>query len=860
MRSFGSAFGILLSASAVSGCGHTFNQVARYDSASADARGTITLSDPKLYTREALINERAADVAWIDRLISASESIPFTPDLVRELEQITAFSASLGLRFDPAAALNYRRARETGDVQQEIDLLKLQLQLEQLRRDAELFRAALPAQTSPSNAGLGTIGDGGPGQASGGVTAASVAELSAAVEKLMGSLTSRLDAEGRPANVTTTKASPFDDFRDRTAYREMLKSARNAARLDDLHDSGDARLIRLNFQASVIPDPAFPRSLGAVQMRVLPQQQRPTQAQLLAWLDHVNMSPQFRSADGRRIGGRLAGRSSDEFFSVVEIGGIDLLLPVTLGPDGRSQDPSLVLRRARLGDAGVDGHVQFGLDQLSSADQARVAALEAELCGPGSSADPQVRIASGRIAYALEAAYDRELAASYLQLARRISGKFGISWSGDDLLARADQAAGFRSQLLARLRSRPECSGVVGRYDGDPVTRRWAGVEATDFGGDDIRIYEVGPREQVQQVSTVARSASGLALAAAIAGSAPGSGVAGEAAAGYSRQAAGRAAALERVPSVVGYSTAGDGVFGWVLGPRATLDPRGRVAMDQLLKPYDLAVDLSVPGWWSELDLEITSVWAPSPNLLAGGRLSGEPRRIKVPLSRDPEEAITQFLLEGNRRGVKITSVRGGPVSACASSTLLITGQNLWRAEKVLVLGQLLSGDAVKIAPDMDAILVTVPPIAPLPKGNQELALHVLTPLGSRTTSDFQYIPEPSGDGCKPAKAAAAAAADSVTISTVSPPLDFVVPSKFTIDVTGTNLGKVESVKLHNQAGDVTVAQGGKSLSVRFDEDDTGAIPPSDNVALEFFEKGKEGEPGKLVGSRMARIRKKGGD
>lgn len=849
---------ILLGASALSGCAGTFNQSLRYDAGVANAPGTITLSDPKLYRSESLINERADEVAWIDGLIADSRSkVVFKPDLIRELEQITAFSASLGLRFDPAAALNYRRARETGDVQQDIDVLKLQLQLEQLRRDAELFRAGLPTQKESLNQELGMLGDGTVPPASGGTTAATATQLQGSIDKLLTGLGDTLRAEGKPPTLTTVTTNPFDDFRDRAAYRDLLKTARNAAKLDELHDSGNARLVRLNFQASVIPDPKYPKSLGAVQMRLVQSGRRqPSGEQLRDWLEYVNTAVQFRSQNGWRLGGRLAGRSSDGSFEVVSIGPIELLLPVTLRADGRPQDPSTVISRSLLLDAQDTGIIQAALNDLSRTPSAETAAVEREICSPSSSGNEAARRAAEAISYALQVAYDQEQAGLWVTLARKVAAKYGAVWSGPDATQRLERASSLRAQLLARLRARAECAAALAPFQKDLT---WTAVAASDFGGSGIRIYEVGPREQVQQVSTAARSASGLALAAAVAASAPGSGAAGEAAAGYSRQAMGRASALERVPAVVGYSTAGEGLFGWVIGPRASLDPKGRVDMQQLLKPYDLSVDLSIPGWWSELELDITTTWAPSSALLAGGALPGAPQRIKVPLANFPEQAITNYLLEGGRKDVRIVSVQGGPVNGCMPSTLLIQGDNVWRTEKVMVIGQIVGGEAIKIAPDMRGVLVTVPAIAPPPKGSVKRVLYLMTPLGTEETTEFEYLPEPTGEACKLPKAAAAASPDAVSIASVSPLLDFEVPAKFTIDVTGANLGKITAVKLHNQAGNLNVSAGGKVMTVRFSEDDTGGIPSSDNVALEFFEKAKDGGPDKLVDTRRARIRRKQG-
>ena len=205
---------------------------------------------------------------WLNQLLESSKTIDFKPEIARDVEQITAFAGALGLSFDPAAALNYRRASETGDIQQQIQVAKLQLQLDQLKRDAELVRSKFASQTDPVNASLGAASASAPAAAVSANVSASVEQFKAAVDKLSASLATRLDIEGKPPTIAQTSINPADAFRDRSAYRDLLKSARNAVSLDDLHDSGGSALIRLNFQASVLPDRETSNIPGVIQMKI----------------------------------------------------------------------------------------------------------------------------------------------------------------------------------------------------------------------------------------------------------------------------------------------------------------------------------------------------------------------------------------------------------------------------------------------------------------------------------------------------------------------------------------------------------------------------------------------------------------
>jgi hypothetical protein len=104
----------------------------------------------------------------------------------------------------------------------------------------------------------------------------------------------------------------------------------------------------------------------------------------------------------------------------------------------------------------------------------------------------------------------------------------------------------------------------------------------------------------------------------------------------YARSAAQTAAALERIPLVVGFSdrrhddappraavgrpreTVGRPVqpnatiksdapqFGWVFGPKVRFDSQQqRFLFEQTLSSYDVASDVSVPSWWPRVELEV---------------------------------------------------------------------------------------------------------------------------------------------------------------------------------------------------------------------------------------------------------------
>lgn len=847
---------------ALAGCATPFAEVPRYDMSVRNAEGSISLSDAKVYTREALISERAADVAWINGLIKESENpekIQFTPDIVREVEQISAFAAGLGLKFDPAAAVNYQRNQETGEIQQEIAVMRLQLQLEQLRRDAELFRARLIEQTEVATANLGAVGSADPAAASSAVSASAANQLEAAIDNMMTTLTSRFGADvkgplGLPAGM---RSSPIDDFRDRTAYRDLLKSARNAAGLDDLHDAGGNQLIRLNFQATAIPDRKNLRSLGIVEVSI---DRGAATKSLYGFLQRalrvLNGDPKYRDETKRRflateLVARLAATGN---FQLVTIGSdrensLDILAPVQRDVNGSQLAPQYILSRASW----VDAQLVESMERLTSAIQndevagssvVAMAACKDEVEGWGQ----QFRFAD-------ELTRFRLLSHHYFLIAREASRSLGVSINlPAEFQNTYDRSTSLRNRLDNAL-SRADCKLNAEEMANLPTNpySDWAALPPVGDLETLVRVYEVGPREQAQQISTQARAANSLALAASIAASAPGSGQAADAALGYSRQATGKAAALERVPSVVGYVPGGTGIFGWVIAPKATVDPKGELSMEQMLRPYDLTVDLSVPGWWTHLPLKVRRVWAPSPLAIANGHgldsdaeNSADKQKktfdLTVPLPQR-EDAMKQFvetLLPESWRPVTIDNFTGGKINACNAVDLYLEGENLWRAEAIMVMGKTLRGDAIRIAPDMRGIFVTVPPITDKTLSDDRL-VRVFTRYREAVSSkNVAFDDSITGDACQ-SKKEDVVDPDAVVIETFSPD-DISVPSAFDLVVTGKNLKKIVEVTLGAQVGTIKPEGNDGSIRVIFTRDNTSSINSSVSVPLMFYQRDKDGK------------------
>ena len=882
---------VLLIALATSGCVTPFAQDITFDKKAYNAPGSIAVSDGRLYGRSLLVDERRDDLAWLNDQITKSKTAVFAPEIVREVEQISSFAAALGLKGDPAAGLNFRRDKEIGDIQQDIAVERVKLELEQLRADAKLFREKLAEQKDPVNTNLGQSSNASVADATNGVSAAAADQLMKAIDRLLPALKDRLDKADSPLARSATGASlsPYDEFRDRKELRDSLKSERNAAALDELHDVGGSALYRVNFLVTVVPDPKYLRSMGVVQLTPLAVKMDSTATKdfLFQWLRHTNLA----ARDGATAGGQQE-ETAFRFLEqadylqrfILEIGpartcrGVveselinlnpgctraSIYFPAILNENGAEVDLAKLfveIEDPPATDSAVATIRPFAAAQgvlgfWRKSDPARNVRFLEQSCkgvrAPDLNADfVQIQSAIG-LAKALLSNID------LFKSAERAITDAGLSAGGlTAKIRQEDEAQNFLAQIDADLASVPECIGR--RFAVSPTQRPnqfWGRLaERLKSTGGSIRVYDIAPREKSQQISTVARSANSLALAASAAANVPGAGVGGEAALNYSRQAIGRAQALERIPSVVGYVSAGrrkdqngqaedppsDGAntrFGWVFGPRSRIDPKkAEIRVEHTYEEHNLSVDLIAPFWASKLQLQSDTVWGPSPTALAHGEIStGSPRIIDVPLSKNAADfaTFTDFLL-GSAPMLAANPKATGLVNACSESYVTVTGRNLWRTTEVVVMGGLIEGANVRILPSMQGILVKVPRIV-LPKGSLiEQKMTVLSPYNT-VTVPIEYQDEPSGDTCSAKPAAATADTKAPKFAAFSPDrLEFPVPSKFRITVTGENLGVIDAVLLHGQKGELKKDGEGKELTIDFTRETSSGIPAPDIVKLEF--------------------------
>ena len=251
---------------------------------------------------------------------------------------------------------------------------------------------------------------------------------------------------------------------------------------------------------------------------------------------------------------------------------------------------------------------------------------------------------------------------------------------------------------------------------GDSTHNRLAKGNAYAFG--------TTPMELAQRLSTTASTAASMELAVALAAKLKTEMGGAQAASNYMRSVGQTAASLERLPLVIGFSdrtkesakaelnSPGVAKFGWIFGPKARLDAtQQRFVFEQSVGSYDVAADISVPSWWPRVDLKVETAWIANwygASVLGQAKDTKSMRLISVPLplNRADLDGLTKFLMKDVRRPTEttaISSVEPTVISACANDvTILIYGANVWRSAEVYLGG--VRSTEIKVLPDMEGI------------------------------------------------------------------------------------------------------------------------------------------------------------
>lgn len=200
---------------------------------------TIVVSDPQLYARETLINDRREEFEYLGKLLTESadrSKVTFSPQVIRDISVVSAL----------------RAAAQAGSA------------------DSDTGSNATNSQ--PANTSNNSTATPDPTK----------------------------QAQNVKADSSKLESSPQEAFRDRQAYRGDLRAALASVNLDDLHDLGGNSLFRLQFKVGIFPG-EIKNKFGAAQLTIQRPALKREDIQTIyrTWLGHITSRINHFDDDGR---------------------------------------------------------------------------------------------------------------------------------------------------------------------------------------------------------------------------------------------------------------------------------------------------------------------------------------------------------------------------------------------------------------------------------------------------------------------------------------------------------------------------------------------------------------------------------
>lgn len=817
----------------------------------------IVLSDPQIYSRETLVDDRREEIEYLRTLLEGSKTVEFEPQIRRQMSVVTALAGELGIKFDPVAGGAVAGAADLAQLEQQIQVTRLQAELLGAQRQLDAVRAGGEAAAAPDTPGEAPTFSGPNPEA--------LQKINERVNALSGKLDSALEKMATETRKAQTTASPTELFRDRQAYRSELRAALDEVNLDDVHDAAGNSLYRLQFRATVFPgkkkdkfgvarltvrrpaldwddiDRLYKALLGHVTFRV----NRGAAEDDLSYTA-VGASGLFNltflsfARDGRDRSlcqGRKAAENRDR------CGGIWLAVPSEMTNDlegflepesvAKKRKPREVTDIARLykerellhdklGSGIIWGAADDAADlqdysDLKLADycaavnedawlQERSDALNAAAEGWAQRVDLQdaeeAKLLEGvkktldrtvyrnvrpRFPFPSWNEIDKQLEWCGAELEKRPSSKPQGDYEKDleaallELKKSGDASKDPDKPLewaevgaVSRARVRPWtfAERVSELWRNDDLPEKWEPRRTCG----ETRVYGARPHEQSQRISTVASAADAVQLAAALSAVVPGQGVGADLGIGSLQKAVGQAEAIERQPIIVGFAErvpepslegrpggrdatrcqepSGSTLaqVGWAFGPKAQIEHHGRgsdLRLRHIVANYPVTADVSVPGWWPYIDLELDSGWVANwhDDCCDGGtdvlatsidsRRRRQELRVNLPVNRADLDGLLNYVSRPSLgrvvRQIRVDQVIPERLQVCTGSrTVLVYGRDVWRSTEAFLAGN--RQTAIQVLPDMEGVALTFDTNAlPLPLPSENVNLSISTRSGSVT-------------------------------------------------------------------------------------------------------------------------------
>ena len=698
--------------------------------------GEIKVGNPRVTTRERLVNDRLEEDAWLEKQLSEIDKQDFSGHQgLSDVRSLTGVSAQAGVNRDPGQIAIYQsqQKQQLQELQQKAEIDKLNYQITLARKQNELA-----AVTSDPTKASSTDGYSPSTTASNSLTAPTVSDAQKALDESLAKLNNAMPDPTR-IEATKAKSSPIDQFRDKLAYREEIRNEKLQNALDDSHDLHNNTLYRLNFDTTIIP--ANDTSAWAmINVKIEPPENAEPTPEQFAKIVNTKIADTSRSIANAI---KQVPTCRDIKITAANINAI-------------TSDVAQCLQDEKLNN--VLGYFPLVKNKLPSAPaQNKLFIYRPEPDKPKQNQLEDIAKAillhgksecnTGQCSLAILV---NNFVAEYLVLLQLNNpSDFTYEITNDVPAPPAPTLAGHfmcGSTLCTETASAGRLKGF--KYNKDtyrifPIADNDQDAIATTF----MELYDVPesdaqrtklkdstngfcekqkirlehisfigatPKESVQRISDVLarRNATELALALKdVTGSASLNTMLS-----YFNQSDGLFEALRRQPLVVGYTDTDS--FGWLIGPKYRIEHKYNIFLgDKSQAGYrhvpiqnGVSGTISVPVFWNSINLTIGKYWQPEDSVTTkkasfsneDGKTSGD---ISVNLPARLLLAYDLFKTDlGGRPPILDDELSPSyTVTQGDTASLSILGENLWRSTAVILGGQ--PADKIAILPDMKGIV-----------------------------------------------------------------------------------------------------------------------------------------------------------
>jgi hypothetical protein len=678
--------------------------------------GKIEVGHPQVFTRERLVKERLREAQWLeaklkDQFESTFQGYIDQRSFVGLYEQLQASYSPLKGRLSDALlredAANVARQSQLNALDHNIRMLQAEASLNKLRQDVDSGNSKgdyTPQQRDSSQA----------------VTKEQLDVALKGVEEKLANFENKLN-EGKkdllgikkddkpslpsPASIETTQAklSAIERLNDERAYRQAITAMMRKEQLDDIHDLYGATLYDFKFDLSLIPG-SHTTHYAEVRLELTGPNQGSISEQRGLYTEWA-----------RVLQNDIAEEAIFEQRNL-----------------GRTHSPASLVKLAN--------HVQAYSTQLKRRNPTNKKELEqTERCLVllQSSKTPEKRQG---IACAIKAKYMVLLSEN---------DKYLVSIMGPQSI-KTEDGEYYINEVI------PEPDPPRVAKDTPPEGMDlFLKILTTRGGKTRPYVSTIEPTEYVQNISDVAARESLTNLVLALSASLP-NGIGAEKYSQYVERSEEFLHAVKRQPLAIAFNSHAERSFGWILGPRYTIETsslpfsKSSVAYYHAPVRHSFSATISAPAWSSYICLKGTYSWiGDAGQIIAGpyqlwGNLTdkrpGDCNRGEIEVNLSPEyTGLTQFLIGSKylgRVGPKLLWEDGWVLenNSASKQVLLVHGREVWRNPQVLV-GSFPAAQ-VEILPNMQGLIAYFDNFSiPLEKtaSDSKLDLTVVTPFGRDT-------------------------------------------------------------------------------------------------------------------------------